>query len=111
VKVWDQLFEAGEGFGITPVGMVALDIARIEAGLVMLQVDYISARKALIEEQKSSPYELGLGWTVDLRKKENFIGRKSLLAENAALNGACWCRSRLDFIRKRIRVGGHGAAK
>lgn len=80
LMVWDRLFEAGDGFGITPVGMVALDIARIEAGLVMLQVDYISARKALIEEQKSSPYELGLDWTVDLRK-ENFIGRKSLSTE------------------------------
>lgn len=80
LMVWDRLFEAGDGFGITPVGMVALDIARIEAGLVMLQVDYISARKALIEEQKSSPYELSLDWTVDLRK-ENFIGRKSLSTE------------------------------
>ena len=87
VKVWDKIFEEGEGFGIAPVGIVALDIARIEAGLVMLQVDYISARKALIEEQKSSPFELGLGWTVDL-KKEYFIGRKALLAEKR--RGSQW---------------------
>jgi len=87
LKVWDKLLEEGEGFGITPVGMVALDIVRIEAGLVMLQVDYISARKALIDEQKSSPFELGLGWTVDLGKKYS-IGWKALLDEKR--QGSQW---------------------
>jgi aminomethyltransferase len=53
----------------------------------MIQVDYISARKAIIEAQKSSPYEIGLGWTVDLRKT-NFVGRKELSAEK--LSGSKW---------------------
>jgi aminomethyltransferase len=86
-KVWDLLMEIGQGYGILPAGMVALDIARIEAGLILLQVDYISARKALIDVQKSSPYELGLGWTVDLDKPA-FVGRQALLAEKA--RGPAW---------------------
>ena len=60
--------------------MLALDIARIEAGLMLIDVDYVPARKALIESQKSSPYELGLGWAVDLRK-ERFVGRSALAEE------------------------------
>lgn len=87
LHLWDALIEAGYGYGIAPAGMLALDIARIEAGLVMIQVDYISARLALIAAQKSSPYELGLGWTVDLDKPA-FVGRQALLAEHN--NGSPW---------------------
>jgi aminomethyltransferase len=80
VALWDALIEAGTPYGIMPAGMLALDIARIEAGLMLLDVDYVSARKALIESQTSSPFELDLGWTVDLRK-EAFVGREALAAE------------------------------
>ena len=80
LELWDALMAAGEGYGITPAGMLALDVARIEAGLVMIQVDYISARKALIPDQKSSPFETGMAWAVDLQKQD-FIGRKALLRE------------------------------
>ena len=93
LNVWDALMAKGEGCGITPTGMLALDVARIEAGLVMIKVDYISSRKALIEEQKSSPYEIGMGWAVDLKKKE-FIGRKALVAEKA--NGSKWLLTGVD---------------
>jgi aminomethyltransferase len=60
--------------------MIALDIARIEAGLILIEVDYISSKKALIESQKYSPFEIGLGKLVDL-KKENFVGREALARE------------------------------
>ena len=80
LRLWDALIAAGTPYGITPAGMLALDVARIEAGLMLLDVDYVSARKALIESQTSSPYELDLGWTVDLRKPA-FIGREALAAE------------------------------
>ena len=60
-SLWDALMTAGAAYGITPVGMLALDLARIEAGLLLIEVDYVSAHKALIEAQKSSPFELGLG--------------------------------------------------
>jgi aminomethyltransferase len=80
VQLWDALIEVGAPYAITPAGMLALDIARIEAGLMLLEVDYVSAHRALIEGQKSSPYELNLGWTVKL-EKEFFVGRDALVAE------------------------------
>ncbi len=86
-KVWDVLMKAGDGYGITPAGILALDIARIEAGLLMIDVDYTSTSHALIEDQKSSPYELSLGWTVDLNK-EFFVGRQALAAEKK--RGPAW---------------------
>jgi len=84
---WDALVEAGTPYGVTPAGMLALDIARIEAGLMLLDVDYVSARRALIEGQKSSPFELNLAWTVKLEKRV-FVGRDALAAEHA--RGAEW---------------------
>ena len=78
--IWDILIEQGRSFGITPTGLQALDIARIEAGLILLDVDYISSRYAIIESRKSSPFELGLGWAVKMNKK-NFIGREALKKE------------------------------
>jgi len=80
IPLWDTLMDAGEPYGITPTGLQALDIARIEAGLILLDVDYISSRHALIDTRKSSPFELGLGWAVK-SKKTDFIGKKALLKE------------------------------
>jgi aminomethyltransferase len=80
-RVWDALMENGRQFDVHAVGMLALDVARIEAGLIMIEVDYTSSKRALIESQKYSPYEIGLGKMVDL-KKEHFIGREALAAES-----------------------------
>jgi len=80
VKVWDVLMAKGKAFDIHPAGMLALDIARIEAGLILIEVDYTSSKKALIETQKFSPAEIGLGKLVDL-KKESFVGRDALAEE------------------------------
>lgn len=80
LPVWDALIAAGGPLGITPAGILALDVARIEAGLLLLDVDYVPARKALIEQQKSSPLELGLGWTVAF-DKDAFVGHEALRAE------------------------------
>jgi len=80
-RVWDALFEHGRQFDLHAAGMLALDVARIEAGLILIEVDYFSSKKALIEAQEYSPYEIGLGRLVDL-KKEHFIGRVALEAEN-----------------------------
>ena len=82
LAVWDALVDAGRAYGIMPAGMLALDVARIEAGLMLIDVDYVPARKALIDSQVSSPFELDLGWTVNLAK-ERFIGRDALAAEKA----------------------------
>ena len=76
-RVWDVLMEAGQGFGIRPAGMLALDVARLEAGFILLEVDYIGVEKALNPSQKYTPFEIGLGWTVDL-KKAHFVGLREL---------------------------------
>ncbi len=80
IALWDALIAAGTPHGIQPAGMLALDVARLEAGLMLIDVDYVPARKALIDSQTSSPFELDLGWAVNL-KKERFVGREALAAE------------------------------
>ncbi len=83
LPVWDALMQAGRRFDIHPTGMLALDIARIEAGLLLIEVDYISSKKALIESQKYSPFEIGLDRMVHL-DKEAFVGRTALIREQQA---------------------------
>jgi aminomethyltransferase len=87
IELWDALVAAGTPYGITPAGLLALDTARIEAGLMLMDVDYVPARKALIASQTSSPYELDLGWTVNLDKAQ-FVGKGALAAERA--RGPAW---------------------
>jgi aminomethyltransferase len=81
VKVWDTLMEKGREFDIHAAGMLALDVARIEAGLLLIEVDYISSKKALIPSQTYSPYELGFGRMIHL-DKENFVGKSALAQQN-----------------------------
>jgi aminomethyltransferase len=84
VKLWDAVMKAGQPFGIRPAGMLALDVARIEAGLILLEVDYTSVRHAMIPDQAYSPFELGiLGKFVSFDKGE-FVGRRALAAEQAS---------------------------
>ena len=80
VRVWDTLMEGGKPFDIKPAGMLALDVARVEAGLLLIEVDFFSSKKALIESQKYTPYELGLGRLVNL-DKGRFIGQQPLREE------------------------------
>jgi aminomethyltransferase len=77
LQVWDKLMSAGRNFDIHPVGMLALDVARIEAGLLLIDVDFNSSKKAAIEAQTYSPFELGLGRLVDL-EKPRFTGQAEL---------------------------------
>lgn len=80
LTVWDALATVGPRFDLHPAGMLALDVARVEAGLLLIDVDFHSSRKALIPSQAYSPFELGLGRLVDLRKP-SFIGRRALVEE------------------------------
>lgn len=86
-RLWDCLAETGQKYGMLPAGILALDVARIEAGLIMVDVDYVSSAHAIIESQKSSPYEIGLGWAVKLDRGD-FIGRRALAKEKA--RGSTW---------------------
>ena len=84
LPVWDALFEVGERYGIYPVGINAMDVARVEAGLILIEAEYTSARHAVAVEQQYSPYELGFEPLVDLGKATDFTGRRALRAEHAA---------------------------
>jgi aminomethyltransferase len=81
LKVWDALMDHGVAFDIHAAGMLALDVARVEAGLLLIDVDFNSSKKALVEEQKYTPYEMGLGRLVDL-SKGRFVGQSALVEEN-----------------------------
>ena len=81
VTVWDALMEGGKPFDIKPAGMLALDVARVEAGLLLIDVDFFSSKKAMIESQKYTPYEMGLGRLVSL-EKGRFVGQQALRREH-----------------------------
>ena len=82
VQVWDAFAKAGSPYGIRPAGMLALDVTRIEAGLILIEADFDSVRRALIGEQSYSPFELGiLGRFVDFAKEAEFVGRRALERE------------------------------
>lgn len=83
VAVWDAVMKAGAAYGIRPAGMVALDVVRLEAGLILLEVDYTSARHATNPEQHYSPFEIGLGRLVSFDKGD-FVGRLALEREARA---------------------------
>jgi aminomethyltransferase len=79
-RVWDTLMEAGRPLGVRPAGMLALDMVRLEAGLILIEVDFTSARHAVIPEQAYFPGEIGLGRLVNLRK-DKFVGKRALVVE------------------------------
>jgi aminomethyltransferase len=93
VTLWDELFEAGSAYRLRPLGEYALGMVRIEAGLLLANVDFHSSKNVLYEFQRSSPLELGLVWTVDL-DKEFFVGQKSLKRELA--RGSAWTTMGLE---------------
>jgi aminomethyltransferase len=81
-SVWDALMEAGRTRGIRAIGSQALNVARIEAGFVMPNIDFVSAEHTIRTGRDRSPLELGLRWLVDFNKG-HFTGRRALLAEMA----------------------------
>jgi aminomethyltransferase len=86
LRVWDALMEIGKAFDIKPTGMLALDVARIEAGLLLIEVDFFSSKKAMIGQQSYSPYEMGLSRLVSL-EKGRFIGQRALAEESKTGHG------------------------
>jgi len=80
-RVWDALMDRGRAFDIHPAGMLALDVARVEAGLLLIEVDFQGSKKATIESQKYTPLEMGLSRLVQVDKGP-FVGRAALLEES-----------------------------
>ena len=81
--LWDVLSAEGRDYGIRPAGMLALDVVRVEAGLILLEVDYTSSRHALIPEQAYSPFELGILGGLTKFDKGDYVGKDALVAEQA----------------------------
>ena len=81
VDVWDALMIGGRAFDVHAAGMLALDVARVEAGLLLIDVDFHGCKKALIASQSYTPLEMGLGRLVQLEKRP-FVGRMPLVAEH-----------------------------
>ncbi len=90
LKMWDAISDAGVAYNLEPAGLDALDVTRIEAGFILLGIDYFSAPKVVLEARKSTPGEIGLGWIVDFDRPKfpNFIGREAL--ENERKQGSPW---------------------
>jgi len=86
-KLWDTIMEIGDDYKVRPAGSVALELARIEAGLLLLDADFVSATQTLFEVKKTSPYDLGLAWMVDL-DKDFFVGQAALRREKE--RGSRW---------------------
>ena len=87
LALWDALMSAGRNYAIRPAGLDALDVTRVEAGLILKDVDYYNALHALIDDRMSSPYELSLGWMVNLDRTP-FVGQKALAKEKK--QGSTW---------------------
>ncbi|MGZ8566097.1 MAG: aminomethyltransferase family protein [Actinomycetota bacterium] len=84
LAVWDAVFAAGADYGIHPVGIRALDVCRVEAGLILAEVEFSSARHVTAPELKYSPFEVGLGRLVAFDKSASFVGKQALLAERSS---------------------------
>ncbi len=94
IKLYDLLMAEGGRYNIRPAGLDALDVTRVEAGLILKDVDYYNALHALIDDRKSSPYEISLGWTVNLERAP-FNGQKALKKEKES--GSSWTIVGLDI--------------
>jgi len=92
--LWDALMKEGKNYDMRPAGLNALDVTRVEAGLILKDVDYYNALHSLIEDRMSSPYEISLGWTVNL-DREPFNGQAALRAEKRT--GSKWSIVGLDM--------------
>jgi aminomethyltransferase len=94
LELWDELYAAGEDYGIQPYGETATNMTRMEAGFIMPDMDFNEALRTVLFEHDHTPFELNLGWLVDL-KKPHFSGRRALLREKE--QGSKYSLTRLDI--------------
>ncbi len=72
--VWDAIWQAGEPHGLTPLGLDALDLVRIESGLIFAGYEF---------DDQVDPFEAGIGFTVVLDGEDDFIGKDALIERSA----------------------------
>jgi aminomethyltransferase len=104
LELWDALYAAGEDYGIQPYGEAATNMARLEAGFIMPDMEFNEALKTVHFEHDQTPLELNLGWLVDFRKP-HFTGRSALLNERK--NGSKYTLSKLDIEGNRPAEGSY----
>ena len=102
LALWDALYSAGENYGIHPYGETATNMARLEAGFIMPDMELQESLKTIHFEHDQSPLELALGWLVDF-KKPHFNGRRALLAERE--RGPKWNLLKLDIEGNKVADG------
>jgi aminomethyltransferase len=102
VPMWDALYAAGEDYSIQPYGEAATNMARLEAGFIMPDMEFHEALKTVHLEHDQTPLELNLGWLVDF-KKPHFNGRKALLREKE--RGPTYTLTRLDIEGNKVAEG------
>jgi aminomethyltransferase len=107
-ELWDAVIAAGAGHGLRPAGIRAMDVARVEAGLILLEVDYTSARHAMTPAHEYTPFEIGLGRLVNLDKPD-FVGRRAL-ARDAGVPARRLVGIELDWEGIEAAFGRHGLA-
>jgi aminomethyltransferase len=107
LPLWDAVMDAGRPVGLEPAGLDVYDMCRVEAGFIMNGVDYHSANRCLIDARASTPYEAGLGWTVQL-DREPFIGQAALRAELARGPAADFVGLELDWDEYEALWARHG---
>jgi aminomethyltransferase len=94
LELWDELYAAGEHHGIQPFGEAATNMTRLEAAFIMPGMEFNEALHTVNLEHDQTPYELNLGWLVDL-KKPHFSGRSALLREKE--RGPRYTLTKLDI--------------
>ena len=104
LQLWDALYAAGENYGIQPFGEAATNMARLEAGFIMPDMEFNEALKTVHFEHDQTPFELNLGWLVDF-KKPHFNGRRALLEERK--RGSTYTLTRLDIEGNKTAEGAY----
>jgi len=104
LDMWDELYAAGEDYGIQPFGEAATNMTRLEAGFIMPAMEFNEALRTVNFEHDQTPFELGLGWLVDF-DKPHFNGRRALLEEKQ--RGPRYTLAKLDIEGNRPADGSY----
>ena len=107
LELWDELYAAGEDYGIQPFGEEATNMARLEAGFIMPDMEFNEALKTVHFEHDQTPFELNLGWLVDFNKP-HFNGRRALLEEKE--RGPKYTLTKLDIEGNKPAEGSYCTA-
>jgi glycine cleavage system T protein (aminomethyltransferase) len=104
LDMWDELYAAGEDYGIQPFGEAATNMTRLEAGFIMPAMEFNEALRTVNFEHDQTPFELGLGWLVDFAKP-HFNGRRALMEEKQ--RGSKYTLAKLDIEGNRPADGSY----